>query len=85
MEKSPNIVIVQETHLDNKIKLALPGYNVLRGGVRRGWSGTALIIDTNIPVRNLKLPSRVSIALLWNAKSMEFGPEFLLFIFQLLN
>lgn len=52
-DNNPNIALVQETQLDNTIKLIIPGYNVLCGDVRKGWSGTAILIDSNIPIRNL--------------------------------
>lgn len=54
-DTNPNIVLLQETQVDSKIKIVVPGYNVMRGDVRRGWSGTAILVDSNIPIRNLRV------------------------------
>lgn len=45
---------MQETQTDNYVKLKIPGFNILRGDYKRGQWGTAIIIDNNIPIRNLK-------------------------------
>lgn len=54
-ENNPDIVFLQETQIDEKIKIKVPGYNVLRGDVRRGWGGTAILTSSNIPIKNLKI------------------------------
>lgn len=54
-QTNANIYLLQETQTDNYVKLKLPGYNILRGDHRRGQWGTAIIIDNNIPIRNLKI------------------------------
>lgn len=46
---------MQETQTDSTIKIQIPGFNVFRGDVKRGWSGTAILVESNIPVRNLKI------------------------------
>lgn len=48
-----SIYCLQETQTDNKIKIRIPGYNIYRGDVKRGWGGSALVIKNNIPIRNL--------------------------------
>lgn len=53
-EINPSIAMIQETHFDELNKFFVTGYNVFRNNVKRGWSGTAIIVDSNIPVRNLK-------------------------------
>lgn len=51
---NPNVILVQETQTDSQIKIKVPGYNVFRADVKRGWGGTAIIVNSNIPIRNFK-------------------------------
>lgn len=54
-KNNANIYLLQETQTDCDIKFNIPGYNVFRLDIKRGWSGLAIIIDNSIPVGNLKL------------------------------
>lgn len=53
-QHNANIYLLQETQVDNVVKIRIPGYSVYRADIKRGWGGTAIIIDSNIPVRNLR-------------------------------
>lgn len=55
LKLNPNIVFVQETQIDSTIRFNVPGYNVLRGDIKKGWSGTAILVDANVPIRNLRI------------------------------
>lgn len=52
---SADIYLLQETQADTSITIRIPGYNIFRGDVRRGWGGTAIVIRNNIPIRNLRI------------------------------
>lgn len=54
-QSNANIYLLQETQTDSLNKIIIPGYNILRGDVKRGWGGTAIILNNNIPIRNLKV------------------------------
>lgn len=54
-QTNASIILAQETQTDSTIKISMPGYNIFRGDIKKGWSGTAIFIDNNIPVRNLKI------------------------------
>lgn len=41
-QTNANIYLIQETQTDSGIKIKIPGYNVLRGDVKRGWGGQQL-------------------------------------------
>lgn len=45
-----DIYLLQEIKTDSTIKLKIPGYNVIRGDVRRGSGGTAILIRDTIPI-----------------------------------
>lgn len=47
-----DILLVQETGFAPGHKFAMPGFNIIRNDVRRGWVGTALLVRSNVPVRN---------------------------------
>lgn len=47
-----DICLIQETKSDNKIKLRIPGYNVLRNDTIRGRAGTAIILRDYFNFRN---------------------------------
>lgn len=48
-----DIFLLQETKLDEKIKLHIENFNVFRCDIRRGWGGVALLVKHTIPVRNV--------------------------------
>lgn len=54
IKKNPSeIYLIQETKINNNIKLFYPGFNILRGDNRRGFGGTAIFIKHGIPIRNV--------------------------------
>lgn len=53
-QEEANIFLLQETQTDNTVKIFFPGY-IFRGDIRKGWSGTAILVANNIPVRNPKI------------------------------
>lgn len=48
-----DVILLQETKLDDAVRLRIDGYSIFRTNVRRGWGGTALLIRNDIPVRNV--------------------------------
>lgn len=52
-ETTGDIILLQETKLDNTLKLQIHNYNVFRCDIKRGWGGVALIVKNHIPVRNV--------------------------------
>lgn len=54
-----DIYLIQETKLDSRIKLFFPNFNIVRGDVRRGYGGTAILIRHGIPIRNISIGTDV--------------------------
>lgn len=54
---NPSVALVQETRIDSTKRFNVPGYNVFKGDIKKGWSGTAILVDANIPIRNLRVTS----------------------------
>lgn len=48
-----DIVLLQETKLDESIKLHFDNYNIFRCDIQRGWGGVAILTKFNIPVKNV--------------------------------
>lgn len=48
------VYLLQETELDDTIRLNIPGYNIFRNDIDRGWGGVALVVRDNVPVRKLR-------------------------------
>lgn len=54
-DNDADIYLLQETKLDNRVKLFFPKYNIIRGDVRRGYGGTAIFVRHGIPIRNVSI------------------------------
>lgn len=39
-QTNASIILAQETQTDSTIKISMPGYNIFRGDIKKGWSGT---------------------------------------------
>lgn len=50
-----DVYLLQETKLDNTIKLFIPDYNILRCDVRRGFAGVAMLIKNGLQYRNVTM------------------------------
>lgn len=52
VESGGDIFFLQETKIDDTVRLFLPAFNVFRCDIRRGWGGSAILVRADIPVRN---------------------------------